>query len=430
MASSYLGIDFGTSGARAILIDDTGALLYEARITIAQDSTAPNSDKTQLANHWQAALFDLISQIPSNTRATLRAISINGTSGTTLLCNDDNQPLLPPLLYNDARAQEEALELGLIAPANHITLSATSSLAKLLWFSKQPEFSSARYFTHQADWLAAQLHGKPGLSDYHNSLKLGYDPATLCYPVWISNLPVAPLLPKVVPPGTTLGLIQPSVAQMLVLPENCHIVAGTTDSIAAFLASKLHQPGQAISSLGSTLVLKLLSQTRIDAAEFGIYSHRLGSLWLTGGASNTGGAVLRSFFNDAALAELSTQIIPHVASPLNYYPLIKQGERFPVNNPLLQPQLTPRPENDAKFLHGLLESIARIEAQGYKLLEELGANRVNLILTAGGGAHNPTWTAIRKRLLGVSVGVSEQTEAAYGSALLAWQGNNLISSYK
>lgn len=424
MADSYLGIDFGTSGARAILIDGNGMQLHEARIDIDQ-----KSNDARLADTWKAALFDLISQISLHDRRTIRSISINGTSSTTLICNELNQPLLPPLFYNDARAQDEATELRNIAPPDHIVLSASSSLAKLFWFSKQPAFKAARYFTHQADWLAAQLHGKPGFSDYHNSLKLGYDPAVLSYPKWLLTLAVAPLLPKVVAPGTLLGLIQTSVAQHLSLPENCSIVAGTTDSIAAFLASRLNQPGQAVTSLGSTLVLKLLSRNRIDAAHYGIYSHRIGNLWLTGGASNTGGAVLRSFFDDATLKQLSAQINPAVASTLNYYPLIRPGERFPVNDPSLQPRLSPRPNDDVAFLHGILESIARIESQGYKLLEQLGASRLTQVLTAGGGAYNASWTAIRQRLLGVPVRASEHTEAAYGSALLAWQGQNLISSY-
>lgn len=64
--------------------------------------------------------------------------------------------------------------------------------------------------------------------------------------------------------------------------------AGTTDSIAAFLAAGVDAPGQAVTSLGSTLAIKLLSETRVDDARYGVYSHRLGDSWLVGGASNTG----------------------------------------------------------------------------------------------------------------------------------------------
>ncbi len=75
-----------------------------------------------------------------------------------------------------------------------------------------------------------------------------------------------------------------------------------------------------------------------------------------------------------------------------------------------------------EFLHGLLEGMARIEARGYQLLQELGASRLSHVYTAGGGAQNDTWTAIRARQLGVPVTRSHYTEAAYGTALLALHG--------
>ena len=62
-----------------------------------------------------------------------------------------------------------------------------------------------------------------------------------------------------------------------------------------------------------------------------------------GGASNTGGAVLKEFFTGEQLKDLSAQIDPDQPSGLDYYPLIKPGERFPVNDPNLEPRLTPRP---------------------------------------------------------------------------------------
>ena len=62
-----------------------------------------------------------------------------------------------------------------------------------------------------------------------------------------------------------------------------------------------------------------------------------------GGASNTGGAVLKHFFTDDQLKELSQQIDPEKPSGLDYYPLLKPGERFPVNDASLEPCLTPRP---------------------------------------------------------------------------------------
>jgi D-ribulokinase len=128
------------------------------------------------------------------------------------------------------------------------------------------------------------------------------------------------------------------------LSRNCVVSTGTTDSIAAFLAARTTEPGRAVTSLGSTLALKLVSQVRVDDARFGVYSHRLdggGRRWLVGGASNAGGAVLRQLFSDdddQQLVALSRDIDPSVPSPLDYYPLPKRGERFPVSDPDMMPR--------------------------------------------------------------------------------------------
>ncbi|BAY34119.1 carbohydrate kinase FGGY [Nostoc carneum NIES-2107] len=410
----FLGIDFGTSGARAIVID--------AEATIQAEIKYPWEISANWVDVWQQALFTLLASIPEALRQGIQAIAINGTSSTVLLVNAAGKPVDAPLLYNDARGSVMLEQLKSIAPENHTVVSATSSLAKLLWMSQLPTFSQARYFLHQADWLAFLLHGHLGISDYHNALKLGYDVEELKYPQWLENLHIPIQLPEVLPPGTPIGKLTPEIAAKFGLRDDCIVCAGTTDSIAAFLASGAKSPGEAVTSLGSTLVLKLLSRTRIEDARYGIYSHRLGDLWLTGGASNTGGAVLRHFFTDAELKNLSSQIDASTASQLDYYPLLKPGDRFPINDPNLPPRLEPRPDNPVEFLHGLLESIARIEMHGYELLQQMGADQLTHVYTAGGGAANHTWTAIRERYLKVPVVSSKNTEAAYGTALLAMRG--------
>lgn len=421
MANAFLGIDFGTSGARAVVIDGRGEVLARCRYDFSGEQSAPL---------WRTALFELISQIPFAIRQQLSAIAVNGTSASVLLCDGEGESLTSPLLYNDTRAVKEAQYLATIAPPGHVVRGATSGLAKLLWLEQQAEFKDAAYFLHQADWLAFQLHGQLGVSDYHNALKSGCDPETLDYPAWIRQLPAATLLPRIVEPGSVIGPISGRIAHHFALPRECVVRAGTTDSIAAFLAAGATKPGEAVTSLGSTLVLKLLSDNRVESAQHGIYSHRFGNLWLAGGASNSGGAVLRTYFNDEQLAELSRRIDPNLPSGLDYYPLNQPGERFPVNDPAFPPRLAPRPEDDAQFLHGLLEGIAAIEAQGYRLLESLGATPLHSVLSAGGGAQNTAWTAIRKKMLGVPVATTQHADAAYGSALLAKNGEKLLSCTK
>ncbi len=417
----YLGIDFGTSGVRGVVINHEACTQAQIKHPWADGAV------TNLADSWHGALFRLLTQIPEKLRREIKGIAINGTSSTVLLCDAAGQPVDAPLLYNDGRGAVVLPQLKSIAPPQSNVLSATSSLVKLLWMVQQPSFSKARYFLHQADWLGFLLHGYLGISDYHNALKLGYDVEELKYPQWLETLELPIQLPRVLPPGTPIAKLRPEIATQFHFPDDCLVYAGTTDSIAAFLASGAKSPGEAVTSLGSTLAVKLLSRTRIEDARYGIYSHRWGNLWLAGGASNTGGAVLKQFFSDADLERLSSEIDITKASELDYYPLLQPGDRFPINDPDLPPRLTPRPESSVEFLHGLLESIARIEANGYKLLQKMGADKLTRVYTAGGGAVNSTWSGIRERHLKVSVMSSMHREAAYGTALLAMRGTDFFN---
>jgi D-ribulokinase len=412
----FLGIDFGTSGARLIAIDNDRNICWSDSTSYGAQTASQNTVQ------WSMALFGLLEKMPIDLKKQLTSIALDGTSGTVLLCDHLGQPLADPLMYNDDRAKSVLERVRSIAPVGDATISATSGLAKFYWYAQQPYFAAGRYLLHQADWLAWLLHGQLGYSDYHNALKLGYDPVNLEYPQWLQAIPEFHLLPQILVPGKVVGQILPAIATQYQINSECLVCAGTTDSIAAFAAAGAHQPGQAVTSLGSTLVLKLLSSQPVQNVSHGVYSHRWGDLWLAGGASNTGGAVLRQFFNNAELQNLSEQIDPQIISELDYYPLLKPGERFPINDPNLLPRLEPRPNRDQDFLLGMLTGIARIEAQGYQLLQELGADRLTQIYTAGGGAQNSTWQTIRKNLIGVPISPASQQEAAYGAALLALNG--------
>ncbi|KAJ1440953.1 Carbohydrate kinase, FGGY [Sesbania bispinosa] len=417
----YLGLDFGTSGARFAIIDKGGTIHAEAKRPYPLYSSGESYDWVR---SWKETLFSLLEDVPLDLRKHIVSISIDGTSATTIIVDSDTgEPLWRPFLYNESCPDALPIVKS-IAPPNHTVCSGTSTLCKLIsWWSNVGSDKKSALLLHQADWLLWLLHGKLGVSDYNNALKVGYDPEVDSYPSWLVSQPYSHLLPSVVAPGTPIACLKEEVTNKFGFQKDCVVCSGTTDSIAAFLAARATQPGKAVTSLGSTLAIKLLSNTRIEDSRFGVYSHRLDDKWLVGGASNTGGAALRQLFTDDQLDKLSEQINPSQTSLLDYYPLPKAGERFPVADPNLAPRLLPRPENDADYLHGILESIARIEAKGYGLLKELGATQVDEIFTAGGGAKNDKWTKIRERVLGLPVSRANQTEAAYGAALLAIRGD-------
>ncbi|MEO5573691.1 MAG: FGGY-family carbohydrate kinase [Gammaproteobacteria bacterium] len=412
-------MDLGTSACRAIVIDARKEIRAQSSISLPSPLRCGIEVEQAPEVWWQAvraALRDLFRKIPAEN---VCAIAIDGTSGTLLLADALGNPLRPALMYNDARAHLEAARIAAIAPQGSAAHGVSGSLAKLLFLQAQ-NIPHAHYALSQADWISAKFRGRFGVSDEHNCLKLGYDPITDCWPDWLDALNVRrDLLPQVLPAGTPIAKVcAGSVAEFGFNPDAV-VVAGTTDSTAAVLATGASLTGEAVTSLGSTLVLKVISERPIFAPQYGVYSHKFGDLWLAGGGSNSGGVVLRQYFSPQQLLEMMPRLRPDQPTGLDYYPLPAHGERFPVNDPEFMPRLSPRPSDDVQFFQAMLEGMARIEQRGYELLKSLGAPYPISLCTTGGGAVNAAWTTIRAQLIGVAMITPDQQDAAYGAALLA-----------
>ncbi len=419
----FLGIDVGTGGVRACAVDAAG----EPAATAETPMPAPRRDGPVVEQDpdiwWQATVETLRGLRGTIDLARLRRIAVDGTSGTLLLVDGAGRPLTPGLMYYDARAAEPAGRIAAVAPPEYGAHGPTSALAKLLHFLAEGRGTGAAHAMHQADWIAGRLSGRQGVSDENNALKLGYDPVERRWPNWMDALGVPrALLPTVLPPGRTVGRVAPATAAGLGLAETAEVVAGTTDGVAAFLATRAAAVGDAVTSLGTTLVVKVMAERPVFAPAQGVYSHRLGERWLAGGASNSGGAALLAHFDAATIEALTPRLDPERPTGLHYYPLPAPGERFPIADPAMSSLTEPRPADDAVFLQALLEGIAEVEALAYARLAELGAPPPTRILTVGGGARNAAWVGIRCRILGVPVAVAAHTEAAYGTALLALAG--------
>jgi sugar (pentulose or hexulose) kinase len=407
-----LGIDVGTSGVRAALLDGDGRTVGFSAARMADAGEDLRDPQV-----WRRTLATALEGLEPAGRARVGALAVDGTSGTVLALDAEGAPLGSGLLYNDAVEDPTIPEaIGRLAPRDSAAHGAASALARAMELAKRP---GVRGIVHQADWIAGLLSGRADISDESNALKTGYDPVARAWPEWVGHLIDRALLPDVVPAGAATGSVSADASARFGLPAGTRTVAGVSDGCASFLATGASQPGDGVTALGTTLTVKLLSDRPVFAPEYGIYSHRVGDLWLAGGASNTGGGALAVHFSPAEIAELSERIDPSRDSGLDYYPLPKPGERFPTADPTLAPRTEPRPDDDARFLQGLLEGVARIEAAGYRRLAELGAPPLKRLRSVGTGAGNAAWSALRLRILGVEAAPALSEEAAAGVARLA-----------
>ncbi len=419
-----LGVDLGSSGLRLALVCG-GELLWEE----ASPYPGPFDDPRS----WRGGLISLCRLLPAELRKRVGAIALDGTSGTLLLCRPDGR-LLPDELglalpYHQACSPEAEAARTLVStgpnPTSAAAASASGSLARALQLlaRAQPNHATAAggqlLLRHQADWLMGALLGHWRWGEASNNLRLGWLQGSGCWAGAIDQQPWHAALPQIVECGDDLGPVDPhsgGLAQSLGLPPHCRVVAGCTDASAAMLAADAGD-GDGLTVLGTTLVLKQWVERPIQAA--GVSCQRLAGRWLVGGASNAGGGVLRRFFSDEQLQELSRQIDPDRPSGLQLRPLPGVGERFPIDDPDLEPVLEPRPVSDALYLQGLLEGLCRIEMAGWQRLQDLGAPPLQQVITVGGGARNPQWRALRQRALGVPVLNRPGISAALGMARLA-----------
>ncbi|MEB3361432.1 MAG: FGGY-family carbohydrate kinase [Synechococcaceae cyanobacterium] len=413
MSALALGLDLGSSGLRLALLGADGR---------RNEQALPYPGAFEDPESWRLGLIQLCRNLPAAERGRIAAIAVDGTSGTVLLCRPDGSApsarLSQALAYHQA-CPDHASAAREIAGGEGPAATAAGSLARaleLLERARAEGLDGPLLLRHQADWLMGWLLGHWRFGEEGNNLRLGWDPGSRRWRGEIGSQPWQDALASIVGSGTRLGPLGPAAASVLGLPAECQVVAGSTDASAAVLAAD-PQPGDGITVLGTTLVLKQFSPVPIEAP--GISCQRVDGRWLVGGASNAGAGVLRRFFDDDQLRELSRQIDPEQDSGLELRPLPRPGERFPVDDPELQPILGPRPVSDALYLQGLLEGLAQIEQQGWQRLRALGAPRLERVISLGGGAVNPQWRRLRERRLGVPVLNRPQLTAALGMAQLA-----------
>lgn len=422
----WVGVDVGTQGVRALAVTADGR--------VAGRGSAPLTGRRDGARHeqhpgdwWTAVTLAVRAALRDRAPESVRGVAVCSTSGTVLLTDPDGRPLTGGLMYDDARASEEARraqEAGaeLWERLGH-RVQPSWALAKVLWLARDRPGDLARArLAHQADLVTARLVGTPVATDSSHALKTGYDLLGERWPRDLHDrlgLPAA-LFPEVVRPGTVLGEVGARAAAETGLAAGTPVVAGMTDGCAAQLGSGALRVGRWNSVLGTTLVLKGVSEAPVRDPAGVMYSHRApdGS-WLPGGASSVGGGVLAGV---ADLPRLDALAARHEPSSAVAYPLVSPGERFPFLAPQAEGFMlgTPRGEGDRHA--ALLQGVALVERLALAYVRGLGAAVDGPVTFTGGAVRSDYWTRLRADVLGRPARIPEHADAALGMAVLAAYG--------
>jgi len=422
MEAKFLGIDIGTQGARAVIIDSNGNEL------ISRSKKFPLTQKSrqeQSPEEWWNVCLELLKSMFDTTSYDITAITVTSTSGTVIPLDRNNVPLHPAIMYSDKRAEQEGLECSALAKkkvSGYTGFNASSGISKMVWFANNyPEKTKKIHrWVHAADYITGKLSGVWGVTDPTNALKSGYDFDYNQWPNYLfDSLGLAPKwMPKVLNSGTPIGRMESEVAKALGLQHRPKITTGITDGCASQIASGAVKPGDWNTTIGTTLVIKGVTQNPIHDHLGRFYSHKhpLG-FWMPGGASNTGADWITNDFESKIEAyELAaSQLIP---TAYLSYPLMQQGERFPFNAPNAKGFHSDGLTTEQLFTSNM-EGVAYLERYAFELASKMSGESINAVYTAGGGSFSPTWLKIRANVLNIPIYKAKHISGAYGAAVLA-----------
>ncbi|GHF02992.1 carbohydrate kinase [Amycolatopsis deserti] len=411
---TVVGVDVATAGVRAFAVGDDGSV----RATASASLPAPVRDESgrseQDARSWWPAVEAVLRRVTAEA-GPVRAVAVSATSGTIVAVDDRGEPLGPALMYDDRRGADDNAKAAAVGAQRWrelgMSVSPTAALGRINWLRRA--FPDAAGVRHTPDLIGEKLLGRPVATDSSHALKSGYDPLREEWAAEVFDFGVD-WLPEVVRPTTVLGELPRAVAG---LPRGCLVVAGMTDGCAGQLATGAVTPGRFVGILGTTYVLKGVTEQLVRDPSGAMYSHRHpDGWWLPGGASNTGGEAVAGASDLSALDEAAARLGP---ARVVAYPLKRSGERFPFVTPNARGFVLGEPRDEVELHRARLEGVAFIERLALERLRELGVPVSGPLVAAGGGSRSPLWTRIRATVTGMELRVSPQAETGYGAAMLA-----------
>lgn len=442
LADLWVGVDVGTQSVRVLVADDCGLVASVGSAPLRSHRDAGTHEQ-QPADWWVAfgtACRQALAALPGPTDR-IRGLAICGTSGTFLLADHDGTPRTAALMYDDARAGAEARDVAAAGAdlwaALGYPMQRSWALPKLVWLLRHGPgdlradlFAGRLRLLHCADFLAERLVGGPVATDWSHALKTGYDLDNQTWPHAVLDtlgLPAA-TFPDVVRPGAQLGTIGSAGSEHTGLPVGVPVRAGATDGCAAQIAAGALHPGSWNSVLGTTLVLKGVTETRLTDPAGAVYSHRHpDGGWLPGGASSVGAGVLAARFPDVDHDAMDTAAARYEPAGGLIYPLVSRGERFPFVDPAAEPFETGAFADDADRYGALLQGVAFVERLSLAHLGRLGAAVDGPLSITGGATRSRYWNQLRADVLGRELLQPGSPEPAFGMAVLAAAGEGNLT---
>ncbi|MYL35834.1 hypothetical protein GLW05_19875 [Pontibacillus yanchengensis] len=458
-----IGVDIGTQGTKAVLIDTEGKVIAHSYEGYEVETPKP-SWAQQWPQIWEEAVYHTIKEVVDNSNvesAQVKGVAISSLYGGSGIPVDENiDPLAPCLIWMDRRAEEEVtwvknnidLDRLFEITGNHV--NSYFGFTKILWIKNNlPDiWDKINYFIPPAPYIVYKLTGEIAI-DYSSAGNVG-GVFNLNEKKWSPEMaenlgiPLDMFPKKLVESTEIVGGITKEISQKTGLKEETPVICGGVDAPVATLGAGALEEGNHVAMLGTSMCWGFLTKEPNLSPELVSMPHVYNSeevIYTFGGAA-TAGVILRWFRDVIGTDELASE----EKLDINAYTLLDMqakdvaagsegllvlpyfmGERSPIwdssaRGLIMGLSLT---HTKAHLYKAFMEGVAYSLRHNMEMVANTSANLDEEIIIVGGGSKSLIWPQIYADVTGHPVKIiKDDVEAPLGDAVLAGIATNTIES--
>jgi xylulokinase len=443
----FLGLDVGTSGVKAILVDREGDITAAATAPLDMATPEPGWAEQNPEDWWAAFIETIRSVLTDIDPARVASIGISGQMHSSVFLDAAGVVIRPALLWCDGRTTAECVEItARIGGDERLRDLACNpalegfTLPKVLWLRNHEPAAFERLVTVllAKDFIRLRLTGVLASEPSDASGTLMFDTARS---EWSDEILRTldlerSIVPDIGQSAEILGRVTADAAASTGLAEGTPVVGGGADNACGAAGVGAVTPGEAVISWGTSgTVLAPTAEPLVDPGmRAHTFCHVAPDTWYVMGVVLSAGAAFAWFrdrfageFDSAAEASLAlnreASTAPRGAAGVTFLPYL-QGERTPHRDSSLRAAFTglSLAHDRAHLTRAVLEGICFALRDSLTILHDLGLAADSLLVT-GGGSASPFIRQLQAEVFGLPVRrVNREEGPAYGAALLAAVG--------
>jgi xylulokinase len=439
-----VGIDASTTASKAVLVDETGAVVGIGAIEYGFEVPRPGWTEQSPELWWDGAVAAIRAVLASTDVAgeEVAAVGLTGQMHGLVVLDDADRVLRPAILWNDQRTGHACdLIREAVGPERLIELTGNTALTgftapKLVWVrDHEPDvWSRVAHVLLPKDYVRLQLTGEHALDKADGAGTLLFDLAARDWSQEV--LDALRIDPRWLPPTfegpEVTGLVTASAAEATGLRAGTPVVAGGGDQSANAVGVGAVEPGVVALSLGTSGVVFATTDRalRDPAGQVHAFCHAAPGRWHLMTVMLSAGGSLRWFRDALAPGEdfgslvAAAADVPAGSDGLLFLPYLT-GERSPHPDPLARGAFVGLSiEHDRRHMtRAVLEGVAFGLRDGLDQMIATAMPAPSQVRASGGGTASPLWRQILADVLGAELATVNTTEgAAFGAALLATVG--------